>query len=158
VPVIYQVARAGSIEKQVKLVEPKAQPAVAPDDSLIRPPSPESRPRTLRRRIHGHLAAGFARDHVSCWASLSRITNLLILLNISMFFLSHLVTREHYYYTIYSVCLLGAVHALTVLPLGFLNRLSYYLTCLALESAGAYFLIASVWYWVNTGRSTIYLF
>jgi len=157
-PVIYQVSTARRAEEEFKLVGPEVRSVDGHDTPSIRAPSSESQRRPLRRRIYEHLVAGFMRDHVSCWANLSRITNLLILLNISLFFLSHLVTREHYYYTIYSVSLLGAVHVLTLLPLGFLSRLWYYLTCLALESVGAYFLVASVWYWVETGRRTIYLF
>jgi len=152
------VAKAQRIEEHTELVEPEIEPVVGNEDSSLRLLTPEPSRRTLRRRLYDHLVTGFARDHVSCWANLSRITNLLILLNISLFFLSHLVTREHYYYTIYSVFLLATVHVLTLLPLGFLTRLWYYLICLALESVGAYFLIASVWYWVSTGRNTIYLF
>ena len=39
-----------------------------------------------------------------------------------------------------------------ILPLGYQRRLGYYIFFLAFEFVGAYFLIASVWYWVITNR------
>jgi len=74
----------------------------------------------------------------------------MIVLNISMFFLSGLVSRG-YYYTFYSIgcCLLVAV--LSIIPMTFVNRLWFYLVCLLIEFAAIYFLSASVIYWVHTG-------
>ena len=45
----------------------------------------------------------FEKDANIHWASLSRITNLLIIMNITLFFLTELVTKQGYYYTFYSI-------------------------------------------------------
>lgn len=37
-----------------------------------------------------------------------------------------------------------------ILPAGILNRLWFYLICLALNFVATYFFIVSVWYWVVT--------
>lgn len=44
----------------------------------------------------------FEKDYEYYWSHLGRFTNLLIILNISLFFLTELVTRQNYYYTFYS--------------------------------------------------------
>jgi hypothetical protein len=71
-------------------------------------------------------------------------------LNISLFFLTDLVTRQGYYYTFYSLICLAAAAIGPLLPFGLLNRLWYYLAFMASEFAGVYFLVASIWYWVKT--------
>ena len=90
----------------------------------------------------------FAESH---WAHLSRLTNLLIILNISLFFLTDLVTKYDYYYTFYSLFFLALASTGPLLPFGLLNRLWYYLIFMGSEIVGVYFLVTSVWYWVNTG-------
>ena len=72
------------------------------------------------------LSRSFERDAGIHWASLSRITNLLIIMNITLFFLTELVTKKGYYYTFYSIFFLCWVQLGTLLPLGLLNRLWYY--------------------------------
>ena len=88
----------------------------------------------------------FAENH---WAHLSRLTNLLIILNISLFFLTDLVIKFGYYYTFYSLLFLTIAAAGPLLPIGLLNRLWYYLVFLLSECIGIYFLVVSVWYWIN---------
>ena len=99
-----------------------------------------------------HLQRQFSKDYSVYWAVLSRLTGLLIILNISMFFLTDLVTRQNYFYTFYSLMFLGIVYLGCLLPLGLLDRIWYYLTFLVAEVAGTYFFIATVWYWVITNR------
>jgi len=98
------------------------------------------------------LRESFERDASIHWASLSRITNLLIILNITLFFLTELVTKKGYYYTFYSIFFLCMVQIGTLLPLGLLNRLWYYSIFLIFQGLGIYFLAASTWYWVITNR------
>ncbi|MFC1799230.1 hypothetical protein ACFLZL_05445 [Thermodesulfobacteriota bacterium] len=76
----------------------------------------------------------------------------MIIANISLFFLTELVTRESYYYTFYSILFLGIVEIGLLLPVGLLNRLWYYLFFLISEFAGIYFLVVSSWYWVVTSK------
>jgi hypothetical protein len=95
----------------------------------------------------------FIRDCKSHWASLSRLNNLLVILNISLFFLTELVTRENYYFTFYSLLCLGLVNLGLLLPLGLLNRLWYYLIFLVFEFIAIYYLVASVVYWVVTSKA-----
>lgn len=94
----------------------------------------------------------FERDYSQYWARLSDATILLVILNISLFFLTELVTRQNYFYTFFSLFCLGIVQLGILLPLGRHNRLGYYLFFLALEFTGAYFLVSSAWYWVTTNR------
>jgi hypothetical protein len=83
------------------------------------------------------------------WSNLSRLNNLFIILNISMFFLSGLVSRG-YTYTFYSVSCFLIVAIVTILPVGFVGRLWFYLLNLFIEFVGIYFFIASIAYWVET--------
>ncbi len=93
----------------------------------------------------------FITDHVLLWGNLSRINGLLIILNISMFFLTGLISKG-YYYTFYSLGCLGIVGFATLLPTPLIRKLWYYLVVLAVEGCGAYFLIVSIAYWVkNSG-------
>ena len=102
--------------------------------------------RTLYQRMEKRFMP-FAENH---WGHLSRLTNLLIILNISLFFLTDLVTSHGYYYTFYSLLFLAGAAAGPLLPIGLLNRLWYYLLFLLSECVGIYFLVVSVWYWVKT--------
>ena len=91
------------------------------------------------------------RNHmVIFWANLSRLNNLSIILNISMFFLSGLVAQG-YFYTFFSIGCFAVVAILTILPVPFIGRLWFYLLNLLIEFAGLYFLIASIVYWVRVG-------
>ena len=90
-------------------------------------------------------------SHAGChWAHLSRLNNLLIILNISMFFLTDLVIRQGYYYTYYSLCFLLLTAVGPLIGFGLLTRLWYYSAFVLSEIAGSYFLVASAWYWVKT--------
>ena len=98
------------------------------------------------------LNDAFQEQMVIHWNILSRTTNLLILLNISLFFLTELVTTQGYFYTYYSLYLLLVVKIGLLIPLGLLNRLWYYCIFLVCEAAAIYFLVSSVWFWVVTNK------
>ena len=98
------------------------------------------------------LSQSFDENRVIYWSNLARTNNLFIILNISLFFVTELVTREGYYYTYYSLCFLGAVSLGCLVPMPWVRRLGYYLVFLAMECGAAYFLCVSIWYWVVTHR------
>ena len=106
----------------------------------------------MLKKIIDKAREAFIRDSGHHWASLSRLNNLLIILNISLFFLTELVTKENYYFTFYSLLFLGLVSLGTLRPLGLLNKLWYYFIFLTFECIGIYFFITSVWYWVVTSK------
>lgn len=95
----------------------------------------------------------FEQQMTVYWFNLSRVTNLLIILNISLFFLTELVTKQGYYYTYYSLLFLLIVEIGLIMPLGLLNRLWYYCIFLIFEFLGFYFFIASVWFWVTRNKA-----
>ncbi len=90
----------------------------------------------------------FEKQMTIYWSNLSRTTNLLILLNISMFFVTELVTKHGYYYTYFSLLFLLLVKFGLLVPLGLLNRLWYYCIYLIMEILAIYFLLSSIWFWV----------
>jgi hypothetical protein len=92
----------------------------------------------------------FKANYVTYWNNLSRLTNMLIISNFSLFFLTELVTRDRYYFTHLSLGCLFIVHIGLILPLGALQRLWFYCVCLLLEFMAIYFFIISIWYWVVT--------
>jgi hypothetical protein len=104
----------------------------------------------MEKHMYFRLDESFGNNKVILWANLSRLNTLLIVLNISMFFLSGLVARG-YFYTFFSISCCGVVAILTILPSTFINRLWFYLLNLLIEFIGIYFLLASIIYWVNTG-------
>ncbi|MFC1828536.1 hypothetical protein ACFL0O_02870 [Thermodesulfobacteriota bacterium] len=73
-------------------------------------------------------------------------------MNISLFFLTELVTRQGYYYTFFSLLCLGIVAFGLLIPLGLVNRFWYYCIFLLAELAAIYFLTASIWFWVVTNK------
>ena len=93
---------------------------------------------------------GFAAEHILFWSNLSRLNGLLVLLNISMFFLTGLVAHG-YYYTCYSLAGLGAVGLGMIMPTVLVRRLWYYLCFLFLEGIGIFFLVTSITYWIQQG-------
>ena len=97
-----------------------------------------------------HINRSFGENRVIYWSNLARFNNLLIILNISLFFLTELVTRDGYYYTYYSLCFLLVTAFGCLFPLGLVDRLWYYGLFLFSEVVAMYFLITSVWYWVVT--------
>lgn len=86
------------------------------------------------------------------WMNLSRFTALLIILNISLFFVTELVTRQGYFYTYFSLLALLAVEAALLVPVGLVDKLWYYGICLTAEFVALYFLVASVWFWVSVNK------
>jgi hypothetical protein len=83
---------------------------------------------------------------------LSRLNNLIVIMNISMFFLTGLVAKG-YFYTFYSLICAGIVGVGVLIPTTLIRRLWYYWFFLVVELIGLYYLIASVAYWVNNGSS-----
>lgn len=104
--------------------------------------------------MYSKIEMSYERYIVIYWANLSRINNLMIILNISMFFLSGLVSRG-YTYTFYSIGCCFFVAVLTVIPMPVIHRLWFYLINLMMEFMGIYFLIASIIYWVRHGAQVM---
>src|SRR5712691_10723200 len=94
----------------------------------------------------------FERHYPLLWTNLSRLNGLMIVANLTLFFLTRLVVEKGYYYTFYSIFFLGLVALAIILPHGLFERLRFYLVCLILEGFGIYFLVSSGWYWVATTR------
>ena len=53
------------------------------------------------------LKKAYEEDYLLYWTNISRATTLLIILNISMFFLTGLVTTQRYFYTFFSIVALS---------------------------------------------------
>jgi uncharacterized membrane protein YjgN (DUF898 family) len=96
------------------------------------------------------LKIAFDIDHVIFWSNLSRLNNLLVIMNISMFFLTGLVAKG-YFYTFYSLIILSIISVGLLIPTALVRTLRYYWFYFVLELLGLYFLVASVVYWVNNG-------
>ncbi len=101
-------------------------------------------------KVREKLERSFDENKIVYWSNLDRTSNLLILLNFTLFFVSKLVITQGYYYTYYSLMLILITKVGTLLPLGLLNRLWYYLVMLLFEFVAIYFLTSSIWYWVVT--------
>ncbi|MDJ0623453.1 MAG: hypothetical protein QNJ17_10830 [Desulfocapsaceae bacterium] len=101
------------------------------------------------KKLYLYLEQSYINNKALLWPNLGRLNNLLIIVNISMFFLSGLVAKG-YYFTFFSLICLALVAVLLLLPLPVLERLWYYLFCLALEVIALYFLVVSIVYWVRT--------
>lgn len=100
--------------------------------------------------MNERIETAFESHKVIFWANLTRLNNLLIILNITLFFLTGLVAQG-YTYTFISIGCFAIVAILTILPVPFINRLWFYLFNLTIELIGIYFLVASIIYWVRTG-------
>ena len=100
--------------------------------------------------IRQQLERSFEDQKIIYWSNLDRTSNILILLNFSLFFVSKLVITQGYYYTYYSLMFLAISKVGTLLPTGLLNRLWYYLMLLLFDLIATYYLVSSVWYWVVT--------
>jgi len=96
------------------------------------------------------LDTAFDADHMNFWGNLSRVNNLLVIMNISMFFLTGLVARG-YYFTFYSLICLGVVAMGSLIPTTLIRKLWYYWMFLVVELIGLYFLVASVLYFIKSG-------
>jgi len=93
----------------------------------------------------------FRVHHAVYWANLGRAANLLVVLNVSLFFVSGLVTKYGYYYTYYSLLLLIPTYLGLLLPIGRIDRLGHYVLALLAFSGAWVFLGLSVVYWVGQG-------
>jgi hypothetical protein len=102
----------------------------------------------MLKHRYGIWENGFDADHINFWSHLSRFNNLLVIMNISMFFLTGLVTKG-YYYTFYSLICLGVVGMGVLVPTRLIRRLWYYWIFLSVQLSGLYFLVASMIYWVK---------
>jgi hypothetical protein len=60
------------------------------------------------------------------------------ILNVSLFFLTELVTTQGYYYTYFSLLFLGMVQVGLLIPLGWFDRLGYYLFCFVVHATLGY--------------------
>ena len=94
------------------------------------------------------MTEAFENDYAVFWSNLSRLNNLLVIMNISMFFLTGLVAKG-YYYTSFSLVCLGLVAVGTLIPTRLIRRLWYYSVFLAIEIIGLYYLVNSIVYWVR---------
>lgn len=103
--------------------------------------------RTIRQRI----SQDFAAHYGTYWANLARLNNLIIVLNISLFFVTELVT-EGYFYTYFSLGLAGLVYLGLVIPVGRTGKVSYYFFYVLCELGAVYFVVVSVWYWITTSK------
>jgi hypothetical protein len=103
-------------------------------------------------KIVNYLSDSFKENSNTHWFCLSRLTNLMIILNLSMFFVTELVTKQGYYYTYYSLFCLVVVQLGLIVPLGLLGRLWYYCIFLVFEFVAANFFIRSVAWWVATNK------
>lgn len=106
-------------------------------------------------RAEGRFQRHFRQHLALYWGNLARTTNLLVVLNISLFFVTGLV-EQGYYFTFYSLAALGVVYCLFLVP-GLVDRLGVYYCALALFAVATYFLAASVRYWLETGEGVMRL-
>lgn len=81
--------------------------------------------------------------------NLSRATNLLIILNVSLFFLTGRVGGGGYTWPVCSLGILGLLQLLLILPMGLSRRLGFYLGLVALWCAAAFLFVGSVLYLLN---------
>ena len=94
----------------------------------------------------------YREDHVMYQDHLQHMNHIITLLNVSLFFVTELVTKHGYYYTIISLLLLGIVQVALVLPFGLMKTLKGYCLFLVIELIALYFFLSSVTYWIVTNR------
>jgi hypothetical protein len=104
----------------------------------------------MTKAHHSRLESVFDADHVNYWSNLSRLNNLMAIVNISVLFLTGLVAKG-YFYTFYSLICLGVVGVAALVPTALIRRLWYYWIFLIVELIGLYYLVVSVVYWVQNG-------
>lgn len=103
-------------------------------------------------RFRQRVREDFATHDALYWGNLARLNNLVVVLNVSLFFVTELVTSHGYYYTFFSLLRTAVVYVGLLLPLGFVRSLPYYLFFAAMEAIAIYFVVVSAWYWVVTNR------
>jgi len=92
----------------------------------------------------------FQEQSVYLWPHLSRAINLMVIVNVSLFFLTGTV-RHGYYFPIISLCLLALATLLILLPLGLQKELPFYFAVMGLCLTAGWFLAASIVYWFKHG-------
>ncbi len=97
------------------------------------------------------ISQDFSAHYGTYWANLARLNNLLIVVNISLFFVTELVTKG-YYYTYFTLLLAAVVYVGLIVPLGRTGRVGHYLFFVVCEIGAIYFVVASVWYWIRTSK------
>lgn len=95
----------------------------------------------------------FREHHLVLWPNLSRAVSLLAVLNTSLFFLTGAVTQGGYTWPTLSLCLLGVVEVLLLVPMGLHGRLGYYLLLVSLTMTSGGLFLGSVAYWLRTTAS-----
>ncbi len=78
-------------------------------------------------RFRQRVREDFATHDALYWGNLARLNNLVVVLNVSLFFVTELVTSHGYYYTFFSLLGTAVVYVGLLLPLGFVRSLPYYL-------------------------------
>jgi len=122
-------------------------------DQIPKPPkNTQFQPPTGANGIMPTLQIHFDNHKNIYWMNLSRFTAMLIILNISLFFVTELVTRQGYYYTYFLLLALFAVESALLVPVGLVDKLWYYRIFLAAEIIALYFLFSSVWFWVSMNK------
>jgi len=101
------------------------------------------------KAYYSHSAESFGKNAMFYWLNLGRVSNILILLNFSLFFVSELVSQQGYFFPIISIILLGVVELAILFPTKLVSRLWYYLIFLGIALLAAYFFVASILYWVK---------
>lgn len=104
----------------------------------------------MLKATYAHWNRIFYLERAIFWASLTRLNNLLVILNISLFFLTGLVAKG-YFYTFISLGCLGGVSIAAIVPTPLIRRLWFYGLCFLLELGGIYYLVNSIVYWVRHG-------
>ncbi len=104
----------------------------------------------MPKTIYKTCETDLKNNLVIFWSNLARVNNLLVIMNISMFFLTGLIAQG-YYFTFISLTCLGVVGVGVLIPTPLIKSLWYYLVFLFIELFGLYFLVISIVYWVRTG-------
>jgi len=102
----------------------------------------------MLKKYYIQWGLSFEADYGIFWSNLSRLNNLIVVMNISMFFLTGLVAKG-YYYTFFSLICLGVVSVGTIVPTSLIRRLWYYGIFLLVELVALYYLANSIVYWVR---------
>ncbi|NNG01110.1 MAG: hypothetical protein HKM93_17095 [Desulfobacteraceae bacterium] len=102
------------------------------------------------KKYYDRMDTAFENDHAIYWSHLSRLNTLLVVVNISMFFLTGLVAKG-YYYTFFSLICLGIVGVGILVPTTLIRRLWYYWIFFLVEMVSLYYLVNSIVYWIRNG-------
>lgn len=95
------------------------------------------------------LQEHFFDTYICYWGNLSRTNNLIAILNISLFYVTQLVTHCGLYKSAHSLLCVGIVAVIPLIPLGLVRNVWFYFACVVLEGIAAYYLIESIWTWLK---------